>query len=132
MDENEVARNRYHVHALDISDRGVDKTSRLAKGAGVHVRVFQADLNVYRLNETFDILFSTGTLHCSLPSVRDGLFENYKVFTATGRLHVFSVFVTKPFIASAPDASSGVPHQHVVNRIVARRPASLAAPRVDL
>jgi tellurite methyltransferase len=154
------ARNGYEVHAFDISGTGLEKTRRLAERAGVSVRVFQADLNRFRLDETFDILFSTGTLHSSDPSVRAELFENYKRHTAAGGLNVFSVFVDKPFVARAPDSdpnmhlwrsgelftlyhdwqielcaeeifdcmSSGVPHQHAVNRLVARKPASKPAP----
>jgi tellurite methyltransferase len=147
------ARNGYEVHAFDISGKGLMKTERLARQAGVAVRAFQADLNSFRLSETFDILFSTGTLHSADPSVREELFDNYKAFTSEGGLNVFSVFVTKPFIAPAPDAdpnarpwrsgelltfyhdweiewcaeeifdcsSSGVPHRHAVNRVIARK-----------
>jgi tellurite methyltransferase len=79
--------------------------------------------------------------------------DNYKQSTNPNGIHVFSVFVRKPFIAKAPDAeltahkwisgellthyhdwkiefcteeifdclSSGIPHQHAVNRIIARK-----------
>jgi tellurite methyltransferase len=45
------ARNGYQVHAFDFSERGVQKTSELAKKAGVHLEVFQADLNVFLLDQ---------------------------------------------------------------------------------
>jgi tellurite methyltransferase len=63
------ARNGYEVHAFDLSEKGVEKTKRFADQAQVVVHVFRADLNVFRLAETYDILFSTGTLHSSLPSI---------------------------------------------------------------
>ena len=147
------ARNGYEVHAFDISDKGLEKTKLLAEKAGVSVHIFQKDLNEFRLSEPFDILFSTGVLHSSHPSIRSELFENFKAFTNEGGLHVFSVFVTKPFIQPPPDGdanshlwksgelfllyhdwkiewcveeifdcmSSGIPHQHAVNRIVAKK-----------
>jgi tellurite methyltransferase len=147
------ARNGYQVHAFDISPVGIEKTRRLAAATGVHVHAFQADLNKFRLHETYDILFSTGTLHSSHPDVRAELFENYKAYTMDGGLNVFSVFVYKPFIPAAPDAdpnthewrsgelfthyhdwkiewcteeifdcmSSGVAHQHAMNRVIARK-----------
>ena len=148
------ARNGYEVHAFDISEKGLEKTERLAEQAGISIHTFQADLNQFRLNEEFDILFSTGTLHCCNPSLRTAIFENFKEYTSEGGLNVFSVFVEKPFIPEAPDAdanshpwksgelftlyhdwkielcteeifdcmSSGVPHQHAVNRVIARKP----------
>ena len=153
------ARNGYEVHAFDISGKGLEKTERLARQAGVSVRTFQADLNQFRLTEPFDILFSTGTLHSCNPSVRVELFENLKDFTTEGGINVFSIFVKKPFIPRAPDGdanarpwrsgelltlyhdwkiewfteeifdciSGGVPHQHAVNRLMARKPTSQPA-----
>ncbi len=148
------ARNGYEVHAFDISQRGIEKTKRLAEQAGVQVHVFRSDLNGLRLAEPFDILFSTGTLHCTHPSIRAELMANLKEFTTDSGVNVFSVFVQKPFIAPAPDAdpnahpwrsgellthyhdwriewcteeifdctSGGVPHQHAVSRMLARKP----------
>ena len=147
------ARNGYEVSAFDLSPKGVEKTTRLAEKAGAKVTVFQADINEFRLNEEFDVLFSTGVLHYIPSSLRAEVFENYKTFTSPGGLNVFSVFVKKPFIAKAPDGeataqkwisgelfslyhdwrieycteeifdcnSSGVPHQHSVNRMIARK-----------
>jgi tellurite methyltransferase len=104
------ARNGYEVHAFDLSEKGVEKTKRFADQAQVVVHVFRADLNIFRLTQTYDILFSTGTLHSSHPSIREELFDNYKAFTAEGGLNVFSVFVRKPFIGPAPDAD---PNSHL-------------------
>jgi tellurite methyltransferase len=147
------ARNGYEVTAFDLSSVGVEKTTRLAERAGVRVDVFQADINLYHLEQEYDILFSTGVLHYIPPQLRAGTLGHYRQCTASGGLNVFSVFVHKPFIPPAPDAeatahhwisgelfthyhdwpielcmeeifdcmSSGVPHQHAVNRIIARK-----------
>jgi tellurite methyltransferase len=150
------ARNGYQVTAFDASPKGVEKTSQLADDAGVHVEVFVADINDFRLTDSFDVLFSTGVLQYVPSEQRSALFRNYREHTEVGGLNVFSVFVEKPFIGKAPDAektshkwisgelltfyhdwkieycteeifdcmSSGLPHQHAVNRIVARRHTS--------
>ena len=147
------ARNGYDVSAFDLSEKGVEKTKRLAEKVSVEVEVFRADIKEYRLEEPFDILFSTGVLHYIPPVLRTETFENYKSFTSPGGLNAFSVFVRKPFIAKAPDSeataqrwisgelftqyhdwliescteeifdcmSGGIPHQHAVNRVIARK-----------
>jgi tellurite methyltransferase len=147
------ARNGYQVTAFDLSSAGVEKTKRMAEEIGVSLEVFVADLLEFRLKESFDILFSTGTLHYIPKELRAEILTNYKHFTNPNGLHVFSVFVCKPFIAKAPDAepnahlwisgelfthyhdwriefcteeifecmSSGIPHQHAVNRVIAKK-----------
>jgi tellurite methyltransferase len=151
------ARNGYRVTAFDSSPKGIEKTKQLAERAGVKIDAFEADINQFQLTENFDILFSTGVLQYVPPALRPELFQNYREFTAPAGLNVFSVFVSKPFIARAPDAeetaqkwisgeiltyyrdwriefcteeifdcmSSGVPHQHAVNRIIARKELSI-------
>jgi len=146
------ARNGYQVTAFDASPRGVEKTKQLAADAGVTINAFVADINVFRLTELFDVLFSTGVLQYVPQEARRGLFAHYQEHTATGGLNAFSVLVRKPFIPEAPDAdknahqwlsgelmtyyhdwrmefcteeifdcmSGGIPHQHAVNRMVAR------------
>jgi tellurite methyltransferase len=147
------ARNGYQVTGFDLSPVGVEKTKEVAEDIGVSVEAFVADLLEFRLKEAYDILFSTGTLHYIPQPLRAEILDNYKQFTNPNGVHVFSVFVRKPFIAKAPDAeptahkwisgellthyhdwkiefcteeifdclSSGIPHQHAVNRIIARK-----------
>lgn len=147
------ARNGYNVTAFDLSPRGVKKTKQMASEVGVPIRVFQADLNKYRLDREYHILFSGGVLHYIPPELREEIFNNYKTHTKKSGLNVFSVFVKKPFIKKAPDSessaypyksgllftyyhdwkieyctehifncmSSGVPHKHAVNRLIARK-----------
>lgn len=97
------ARNGYDVTAFDLSQAGVDKTKRIAEKVGVDLKVFKADINEYRLTEHYDILFSVGVLHYVPKELRQEIFENYKEYTNENGIHMFSVFVRKPFIEPAPD-----------------------------
>jgi tellurite methyltransferase len=149
------ARNGYRVTAFDTSPEGVEKTKRLAADAGVSIDAFVADINLFRLTEPFDVLFSTGVLQYVPEQRRWELLANYQEHTSRSGLNVFSVFVKKPFIPEAPDAektshkwlsgelmtyyhdwriefcteeifdcvSSGIPHRHTVNRLIARKEA---------
>ena len=97
------ARCGYEVSAFDISDAGIEKTKRLAEQARVPVRVFKANLWDYRLDEKFDILYSSGVLAYIKPELRDEIMENYKSHVACNGLAALHVFVNKPFIARAPE-----------------------------
>jgi tellurite methyltransferase len=147
------AKNSYEVTAFDLAKTGIEKTRRNAEQAGVQINAFQADLNEYRLEEKFDVIFSLAALHYIRPELRNEILDNYRNFTNDGGLNAHSVILEKPFIPRAPDAedtaylwhsgeifryyadwqiehceeeifdcdSSGVPHKHAVNRIVARK-----------
>ncbi len=97
----------YEVTAFDLSAAGVAKTERLAETANVSLSVFQADMNAYKVEEEFDILFSTGVFHLIPRRLRQEVFGHYKQRTTPGGLNVFSVFVRKPFIGKAPDSDPG-------------------------
>ncbi len=149
------ARHGFQITGLDASPAGLEKTRRFAEEEGVPVETIEADVVTWKPEESYDVIFSTGTLHYLPPDVREARFEAYKQATSPEGLNVLSVFVRKPFIASAPDAeataypyrsgelmgyywdweilycteeifdctSSGVPHRHAVDRIIARRAA---------
>jgi len=123
------ARCGYDVSAFDISEAGLDKTKRLAEKARVHVRAFRANIWDYRLNEHYDVLYSSGALHYIKPKLRDDIMTNYKAHINPNGIAAFHAFVEKPFIAPAPDDgerylfncnSSGIPHRHAANRMVGR------------
>ena len=97
----------YRVTAFDLSAAGVAKTERLAKTAKAPITVFQANMNEYQLEQDFDILFSTGVFHLIPHGLRQETFSHYKRRTNPGGLNVFSVFVRKPFIGTAPDSDPG-------------------------
>ncbi len=97
------ARCGYDVSAFDISEAGLEKTRRLADKARVSLRVFRADIWDYRLEETVDILYSSGVLHYIKPELRDEIMRNYKAHVNENGLAALHVFVEKPFIPPAPD-----------------------------
>ena len=76
------ARNGYEVTAFDLSPAGVQKTKDLAAEAGVSIHVFLADLNEFRLETEYDVLFSTGVLHYMPAELRAVIINNYKEFTS--------------------------------------------------
>ena len=97
------ARCGYEVSAFDISEAGLEKTKRLAEKARVHVRAFRADLCDFRLDEKYDVLFSSGVLHYIRPELRGEIMAGYKANVNQGGMAAFHVFVKKPFIPPAPD-----------------------------
>jgi len=98
-----LARCGYQVSAFDISEAGIDKTKRLAERARVHVRAFRANMWDYRLDENYDVLYSSGALHYLKPELRDEILPNYKSHVNDGGIVAFHVFVDKPFIKAPPE-----------------------------
>ena len=98
------ARNGYEVTAFDLSAEGVRKTREWIEKLNLSVEVFQADLNQYRLHDSYDVVFSSGTLQYVPADLREEVVANYKKFTHPGGIHAFTVPVAKPFIARDPDA----------------------------
>lgn len=148
-----LAKNGFDVTAVDISRPGLKKTKKYAEELSVEVKTIHADIMTYDLEDTYDVVFSSGALHYLPPQIRKVRFENYKQCTSRCGVNTFSVFVRKPFIPKPPDAegishawrsgelmtyywnweiiycteeifdcmSSGTPHKHAVNRLIARR-----------
>jgi len=97
------ARCGYDVSAFDISEAGLEKTKRLADKANVNVRTFRASLSDYRLEEKYDVLYSSGVLHYIKPELRDEIMSNYKANVNDKGIVALHVFVEKPFIPQPPD-----------------------------
>ena len=93
----------YTVTAFDKSPVGVEKSKRLADEAKVSLNVFVADINEFRLTNTFDIIFSTGVLQYIPENLRSEILGNYRQFTNSEGINALSVFVSKSFIPRAPD-----------------------------
>jgi tellurite methyltransferase len=147
------AQHGFEVCGLDLSKPGLDKMKRYAQETGLDVEAIHASIVDYQLEDTYDVIFSTGTMQYLPPRVRERRFRHFKEKTKQSGINALSVFVEKPFIPRAPDAedtaflyksgellscywdweilysteeifdcmSSGVPHKHAVNRIIARR-----------
>lgn len=97
------AKNGYRVSAFDITQTGIDKAKRLAEKHRVEVNFFRADILDFRLENEFDVLFSSGVLHFVPNELRSEIFENYRDHTSAGGIHAMNVFVEKPFIPAPPD-----------------------------
>ena len=143
------ARNGYKVSAFDIADSGLEKARRLAEYNSVDVDFFKADINEYKPNGEYDIIFSSGVFHYASLEKRKGC-------TAVHGINAINVFVNKPFIDVAPDMediekqvepwysgelfgyyhdwlfhkneetifdcnSGGIPHRHCMNILIAER-----------
>lgn len=57
-----MAKQGYEVYAFDITTNGISKTRKMAKENNVEINAFVADINDFRINEEFDIIYSTGTI----------------------------------------------------------------------
>lgn len=96
------ARQGFDAVGVDISAPGLEKLQRWAEEEGLQVSTVKAGLEIFRLAEPYDIVYSSGTLTYLPPERRREAFENYKHHTRPGGLNVFNLFVEKPFL--------GVPH----------------------
>ena len=72
------AKHGFVVFGLDVSLPGLEKTRRYAEEVGVHVETIHADIINYELEDTYDVIFSTGTLQYLPPEVRSQSLQNYK------------------------------------------------------
>ena len=97
------ARNGYRVTAFDIADAGLEKARRLAEYHRVDIDFFKGDVNDFRLDQEFDIIFSSGVFHYIGKEQRERLIGNLKEHTAVNGIHAIKVFVQKPFLEPAPD-----------------------------
>ena len=83
---------------------GLQKTEKYAEEVGVHVETIHADILDFQLEDTYDVIFSTGTLHYLPPELRSQRFQDYREHTSPNGINALNVFVNKPFIPRAPDA----------------------------
>jgi len=97
------ARCGYDVSAFDISEAGLEKTKRLADKANVNVKTFRANVCDYRLEEKYDVLYSSGMLHYIRPELCEEVMSNYKASVNDKGIVAFQVFVKKPFIIRPPE-----------------------------
>ncbi|MBR0420301.1 MAG: methyltransferase domain-containing protein [Erysipelotrichaceae bacterium] len=148
-----MASQGYDVYAFDITENGIAKTKRLAETNNVKINAFVADINNFKIDEKFDIIYSTGTIQYLVDSEIAPFFAKVKEMTEPNGINWFNVFVSKPFIAKAPDYdenekewksgqlfsyysdwkfervdeeifrcnSSGIPHLHCMDVLVARK-----------
>jgi tellurite methyltransferase len=96
------ARNGYQVRAFDFSAEGVKKSIAWAAELNLSTDFFQADINAYRLDKPYDVVFASGALHYIPQGLREEIISNYKQFTNPGGIHAFMVPIYKPFLPRNP------------------------------
>lgn len=97
------ARNGYLVSAFDVTESGIEKGKQLAKQCGVEVDFFTADVLEYKLEQKYDVIYASGLLQYIPSKERERVIQNLKECTTENGIHLFNVFVEKPFITQAPD-----------------------------
>ena len=101
------AKHGFQATGVDISPQGLAKAQRWAAREKVAIRTVQSNLSDFRLDELYDVVYSSGSLTYIPPHLRSDVFQNYKAHTRTGGLNAFNAFVEKPFIETAPDWGDG-------------------------
>jgi len=96
------ARNGYRVRGFDFSAEGIKKSIAWANELNLAIDFFQADVNQYRLEKSYDVVFASGALHYIPQSFREEIILNYKQFTNPGGIHAFMVPIYKPFLPRNP------------------------------
>ncbi len=97
------ARHGFQATGVDLSAPGLAKARAWAAEEGLSIRTEQASLLTYRLQEPYDLVYSSGTLTYIPPALRAEVIANYKEFTRPGGYNIFNVFVEKPFIPTPHD-----------------------------
>ncbi len=98
-----LARNGYNVTAFDVSEQGLSKARELADYSGVKIDFFKANVQDFRLESDYDIIFSSGVFHYISNELRGSVVDNLKAHTSTSGINIINVFVRKPFIPLPPD-----------------------------
>jgi tellurite methyltransferase len=98
------ARNGYLVSGFDSSSEGVMKSLAWADKLRLSIDFFKADVIEYRLQDFYDVVFSSGALHYIPPPLREEILSNYKRYTTAGGLHAHMVPIYKPFVPMDPQA----------------------------
>lgn len=93
----------FQVDALEISTPGVEKIRQYGQLSGYDVNILHADMIGYDLKNSYDIIYSSGSLQFLPLDQRQNHFEKYKWHTCVGGLNAHLIFVEKPFIKVAPD-----------------------------
>lgn len=102
-----LAQKGYAVTAFDLAPSGVAKAKRLARERGVAIDAYTDDINAFRTDGTFDIVYSTGTIQYLRDENRAAFFEKINRITRVHGIAYFNVFVEKPFLPLPPDWDVG-------------------------
>lgn len=98
------AKNGFQVTAFDLAESGLQKARQLAERQHAEVNFFCAGLQQFRVEEPFDIIYSSGVFHHIPPKLQQEIFSNYKRHILPGGAMAANVFVKKPYIPVPPDS----------------------------
>ena len=98
-----MAKQGCKVSAFDITESGIRKTKLLAEKNDVQIDAFVADINNFEIKDTFDIIYSTGTIQYLFDDNIEPFFNKLKEMTNIGGYVYFNVFVDKPYLDLPPD-----------------------------
>ena len=102
------ARNGYNVTAFDLALSGIECVHRFADYCHVSIKAFAADMNTWRPDELYDVVYACKSLHYVKREDRREFIERYKKHTTEGGIHALEIFVKKPFVEAAPDQEEHV------------------------
>ncbi|MBQ3270210.1 MAG: class I SAM-dependent methyltransferase [Clostridia bacterium] len=98
-----MAQNGYSVTAFDIAEAGIAKAVRLASERGVSIDARVDDINAFEPGDTYDIVYSSGTIQYLFDANKRAFFDRIDRITNPHGIAFFNVFVDKPFLALPPD-----------------------------
>lgn len=99
------AERGFDVLAVDPAKNGLEKAARLSRERGVGVQVLESDINSLKLDRTFNLVYSAGTIQYLKPETREKQFHHFQEQTSPGGLHALLTFVDHPDIPPAHDWS---------------------------
>ena len=98
-----MAEKGYRVFAFDLTENGIRKTNALAEKRGVSINAYVDDINTFDTSESFDIIYSTGTVQYLFEENKADFFKKLEKITNTDGIVFINVFVEKPFLELPPD-----------------------------
>lgn len=92
-DLNYLTRCGFRVFGIDSDPVALAKARLRAVRMGLRIPTRRADLAVYRIPRTFDVVFSSTALNCLEPRVRPLRFSHFRAATHPGGIHAVNVLV---------------------------------------
>ncbi|MFC6763634.1 methyltransferase domain-containing protein [Natrinema soli] len=97
------AEHGWKVYAVDVSQNGLEKASRLAERRAVDIETIRADANGLTLPTNVDVVYSAGAVQYIHPEKRTRQFDHFKSQTNANGVHAIFAFVDHPEIPTPPD-----------------------------
>ena len=88
-----MAQKGYDVTAFDLTENGIRKTVSLSEKRNVNINAYVDDINTFRTDEQFDIIYSTGTVQYLFEENKKGFFEKLDKITKKNGIVYINVFV---------------------------------------